>query len=223
MIPQSVLDAVQHDYSLSNEELNIDYSESIRDTVFRHFDESNSSFIIDDNLSANYLRYRLALDRPIDTLDYEPTVFRDHPGLINFVNSLILNEYNSTVFHVNFSPSLVVADNDSNTRYLYASRNYLCLDSSILVHNKSSLQKFLNTFKNFNLSDYLTSAQSKLTDKYDGAKVTTIAITVHITREPSLVYGYKPINISQQQQPQSQPQPQPQSQPQPQQQQQQQY
>ena len=144
---------------LSNEELNQilirearldetllgqDYSAQILPNVIKNFDEINSILITEDNLIANVWRYRFALQRPVATqLDYWPSVLGNHRELIKFVEAVISNHYNHDSFLINFSPSLLVTDVQEKTRFIYASLNYLCLPSSILIHDDNSRLKFI--------------------------------------------------------------------------------
>ena len=192
---------------LSNEELNQilirearldetllgqDYSAQILPNVIKNFDEINSILITEDNLIANVWRYRFALQRPVATqLDYWPSVLGNHRELIKFVESVISNHYNHDSFLINFSPSLLVTDVQEKTRFIYASLNYLCLPSSILIHDDNSRLKFIKKLKNYNYKEYLEENERSISEKYEGASILSIALTFHITRERNILYGHE--------------------------------
>ena len=214
MTPAELAALVQSDSTLNNAVLQQDYSAQNIPTISEHWDEIFSTYLIDDNLISNYWRYRLSLNRPVNTLDYHPTVINQHPSLIDFVESIINTFYHHDAFIINFSPALIVTPNDTNNeiRFIYSSSNYLCLETSSLVHDAQTLRQFLTTLTTFNLTQYLENSERQLSEKYQGANLYCISLIFHITRQPNLFFGY---NIKQVSLPKQniefQPQPRPQT------------
>ena len=133
-------DSIFDQYTLAT-----DYSQRNLNIATEHFDEIHTAAVTDNTLISNFLRFRLAQNRPSAELDYVPTILHEHFRLIWFVRNILNQHYNNQSFLINFSPAIILNshDNEQNTKFLYASTNFLCLENSVLVHNDQTLNQFI--------------------------------------------------------------------------------
>ena len=206
MTPEQLTSLVRDDSTLNHNTIATDYSLENRETITTHYDEISTTFIVDANLIANFWRYRLALNRPGNSVDYEPEILNQHPGLIDFVSSILQHYYNNDSILINFSPALLVTDSSSQTRFLYASSNFFCLENSILIHNQHALAYFKEQLAQFSLRQYLDEHQRSISEKYDGASILGVSLVFNVTRQPFVIFGHKCVKKCLQQQQQQQQQ-----------------
>ena len=207
LTPENLASLIANDSTFDYHNLTQDYSLSNLSTIQHHYDELHCATLTDDHLISNFFRFRLALNRPDPTLDYQPNTLREHNGLIEFTEA-VLRQYEHEAFLINFSPALILIPLDENTpnRFLYSSTNFLCLENSILVHSEETLGNFLEVLKNFDLREYLADNERALSDKYNGAILLTVSLVFYITRQPNLYYGFSEKHQQQQTQKQEQEQ-----------------
>ena len=86
---------VAHDSYFDAQRIQSDYSPALIPTVTQHYDEIHTTYICDELLTSNFVRFRFALNRPIATLDYAPIIIGHH-------NWLMLKSTTSLKFRVPF-------------------------------------------------------------------------------------------------------------------------
>ena len=128
---QDLTEIVQRDSILDIDNLNNDYSYYNLNNITTHYDEIHTTYIVDENLTSNFWRYRLSLGRPVNVTDYQPQLLSEHSTLINFLTSIIKYFYRNASFIINFSPALLVTDQNLKQRFLYSSTNFFCLGTAI--------------------------------------------------------------------------------------------
>ena len=204
---------VAYDSYFDAQRIQSDYSPALIPTVTQHYDEIHTTYICDELLTSNFVRFRFALNRPIATLDYAPIIIGHHNWLMNFLEALFTIYFINASFFVNFSPALILSAIDGNSpinNFLYSSTNFLCLPDSILVHSAQTLRQALQAIRQFNLSQYLENSERELSRKYEGCNITPVSIVFHLTRMPDILFGHRLKKLSnqqheQQQQPQLRP------------------
>ena len=143
---QELTELVQTDSILNLNNLQQQYSQANINSIISHFDEIHTTYIVDENLTSNFWRYRLSLRRPLNVTDYQPQFLSEHLTLVNFLTSIIAYFYRNDSFLINFSPALLVTDQNLKQRFLYSSTNFFCLGTVIfkLYVLTSHQKKMLN-------------------------------------------------------------------------------
>ena len=102
---------VQSDtFVVNNEdELLLDYSPELHDTIMLHGDEISCDFNTNDALISNFARFRVArMRRERSEKNWMPDVLRHHFGLMSFVLTILSLYYENSAFIINFSPVLII-------------------------------------------------------------------------------------------------------------------
>ena len=167
--------------------LDNEYTES--DLIAQFYPELRCNYIVDPQLLANSIRFRLVVDAPQHLLpDYTPAILGENQTLISFVNGVLTNFYANTSIELNFSFSLLLSSNDY-LRYLYASGNFLAFPIAHTVHNDVTRHAFLERLRNFSVNTYINNAAQSLSIKYDECSLLPLAINIFVRRMPNIVYG----------------------------------
>ena len=130
------------------------YTPDVLQVVRDEWEQLSTTFILDDNLLSNCIRFRLANLRPTQELNYTPNLLGDHQNLIYFLKSCVYHHLRYDSFSINFSVSFIILDGES-PRFVYHSQNYYCLEVAHQIHDDDSKNEFFNTVQNFNLAEYI--------------------------------------------------------------------
>ena len=82
-------------------------------------------------------------------------------------------------------------------QFLWASNNFFCLNATLTVHNRQSLQHALETIANFNFSQYVNDARALMSEKYSTVVLHCCSIVFSVTRLPHMAFGTIPRHLTQ--------------------------
>ena len=164
------------------------YTPDIHALITDYWSEISTTFMIQNNLLSNCIRFRLAHHGP-GGQNYNPEKLGHHPVLIKYLKSVFYYYLRFECMQINFSVSYALLDPENNNRFLYHSQNYQVLPVAFNIHSPASKQQFFEIVSNFNLSAYTEETLQTLTEKYDHISVTALSVYFSITRNPNLVFG----------------------------------
>ena len=186
---EQLVNIVVQDQLLTDAQLGQQYSPHIIPIIQDHYDEICCNFLTSDMLIANYLRYRFASHAPNQRLNFSPIILGNDQNFMSYVRAIIREYYSHDSFYVNFSPCLLMHDQNNEVTFLYSSNNFYCWDTSHLVHNNISKANFFKKLSRFNLQEYIENQQSILSEQYDGVALQVLSITMYLTRSPQIIFG----------------------------------
>ena len=165
------------------------YSQDIQTLVTDYWSELSTTFLIQNNLLSNCIRFRLGHHGPPGVQNYNPQRLGDHPMLMRYLRSVFHYYLRFECMQINFSVSYALIDPDDNNRFLYHSQNYQILPVAFNIHDPASKAKFFDIVSNFDLRLHTAETLKTLTEKYDQVSVTALSVFFSITRNINLVFG----------------------------------
>ena len=89
-------------------QLETQYSSASIPCIKRHKEEIKTDFDTNENLTSNFVRYRLKLFSNNQQKDWYPRILGEHRGLMTFVRSIFTFFYFNSCFVLNLSPVLLL-------------------------------------------------------------------------------------------------------------------
>ena len=172
---------VANDLTLPQNLQNI-YSPEVAEIVETDWEGMNTTFVVDDNLLSNCIRFRLANLPPVQQINYSPNILGEHENLMYFLKSVIFHHLRFSCISINFSISFVIMDSESS-RFIYHSQNYYCLEVAHQIHDDDSKNHFFQMVENFDLGHYIATTHEILDDKYTNITLCATSIFFAITRQ----------------------------------------
>ena len=169
-----------------------DYSEIFLPTISNNWDNIKTSMTLGQILHCSEFSMRLAQLRPVGEINFWPGVVKQHPMLLHYVKSVVVNFFarRQRSVYINWSPAFLTMDTSGVCAFKYASRsNFGALQVSYLIHDYESLDHFINEIlAEFDLQQYFHAAIDSLCEDYEGT-ILPLSLVWHLTQANGRIWG----------------------------------